>query len=117
VIQIVTGAADSRQHFFIDNRMIVYANPAWEDLPKIKPGRDVSLERLLSLPGDRLAYYSGEYDEWEHTVELLKITETGGNAGHAACLAGNRPCLGRSARRKNKFLLSTVNRALRRVRV
>ena len=117
VIQIVTDAPDSLQHFFIDSQKTVYANPAWEDFPKIKTGRDVRLRRLLTRPGDRLAYYCGEDDEWEHTVELLKVTETDRNAGRAACLAGNRHCLGRYERRKGGFLLSVVNRALQRVRV
>ena len=118
VIQIVTGAPDSLQHFFIDGQKTVYANPAWGDLPKIKFGHDVSLVNLLSLPGDRLAYYCGDDDnEWEHTVELLKITENVGRAGWAECLAGNRPCLGSYEERKRGFLLSVVNRALRRVKV
>jgi hypothetical protein len=117
VIQIVTGAPDSLQHFFIDRQKIVYANPAWEDLPKIKPGRDVSLERLLSQPGDRLAHYCGDDDEWEHTVELLKITKMVGRTRRAACVAGNRHCSRRHEHRKSGFLLSAVNRALQRVRV
>ena len=37
VIQIVTGAPDSLQHFFIDSQKTVYANPAWEDLPRSGP--------------------------------------------------------------------------------
>lgn len=117
VIQIVTGAPDSLQHFFIDRRQIVYANPAWKDLPKIKSGRDVSLVRLLDRPGDRLAYYCGDDDEWEHTVELLKVAEAVGRIRRAACVAGNRHCPRQHEHRKGRFLLSAVNRALQRVRV
>ena len=117
VIQIVTGATDSIQHFFIDSQRTIYANPAWEDLPKIKSGRDVGLATILSRPGDRLAYYCGDDDEWEHTVELLKITEVVSRSDRAACLAGDQACLRRDARHRGKFLLSAVNRALQRLRV
>jgi len=117
VIQITTGARDSIQHFFIDRRKTVYANPAWKNLPRIKSGRRVSLKKLLGRPGDRLTYYCGDDDEWEHEVELIKITTAGRRIARAYCVAGNRRCLERNEHRKGKFSLSVVSRALRVITV
>ena len=117
VIQIATGASESHQHFFIDSQKTVYADPSWDDLPKIKSARIVKLERLLRRPGDRLAYYCGDGDDWEHAIELLKITEVVGRASRVACVAGNRNHLGAYERHRRVFPLSAVNRALQRVRV
>jgi pRiA4b ORF-3-like protein len=117
VIQIVTEAPDSLQHFFIDGQKNIYADPAWKDLPKIKPSRDVRLEQLLRRPGDQLAYYCGDDDDWEHTIELLNVTENIGRASRAACTAGNRHCLRRRKSRKGSFLLPAINRMLQRVRL
>jgi hypothetical protein len=117
VIQIITGASGSGQYFFIDSQKTVYANPTWDDLPGLKPGRDVKLERLLSRPGDRLAYYCGDDDEWEHAIELLKITEAVGRTSRVTCVAGSRRHLGEYECHGRVFPLSAVNRALQRVRV
>jgi hypothetical protein len=115
VIQIVTGARGSLQHFFIDSQKTVYADPNWDDLPRVRSGRDVSLARLLKRPGDRLAYYCGDDNEWEHTVELLKITGNAARARHATCVGANRA--GKQVGRDLGFPLSAMNRALQRVRV
>jgi hypothetical protein len=117
VIQIATGASDSRQHFFIDSQKTVYADPSWDDLPKIKSARDAKLNRLLRRPGDRLEYYCGDDDEWEHSVELLKITGAAGKPVPAICLGGSRRHLGTIDRRHCHFPLSSVNQALRRIKV
>jgi len=115
VIKIVTGARDSLQHFFIDSQKTVYVNPRWDDLPRVRSGRDVSLASLLKRPGDRLAYYSGDDKEWEHTVELLEITANTGRVRGATCVAGNSPR--RHDQRNGGFLLSDVNRALQRMKI
>jgi len=115
VIQIVTGARSSLQHFFIDSQKTVYADPSWEDLPRVISGRDVSLATLLKRPGDRLTYYSGDDHEWEHTVELVKITGNAARPRRAVCVAGNGP--GKHAGRNGAFPVSVLNRALHQVRV
>jgi hypothetical protein len=115
VIQIAMGASNPLQHFFVGGQKTVYANPAWRNLQKIKSGRNVRLEKLLSRPGDRLAYYCGDDDDWEHTVELLKITETPGRIGRAVCLAGSRRCPGRLECHEGEFLLPAVNSELQRL--
>jgi hypothetical protein len=115
VIRIVTGAPDSLQYFFIDSQKTIYVNPSWDDLPRVRSGRDVSLARLLTRPGDRLAYYSGDDNEWEHTIELLEITTNDERVRRAACVAGNNPR--KHGQRTGGFLLSTVNRALQLVEV
>jgi len=115
VIQIITGAPDSLHHFFVDSRKTVYVNSSWDDLPRVRSGRDVSLARLLRRPRDRLAYYCGDDNEWEHMVELLEITTGVERARRAACVAGNTPR--KHEQRNGGFLLSAVNRALQGVKV
>jgi len=117
VIQIATGAPDSGQHFFKDSQKTIYADPAWDDLPKIKPSCDVKLERLMSRPGDRMAYFCGSDDEWEHAVELLEITDADGRVSGAHCLGGSQQNRGDGECRSRNFSLSAVNRALRRLKV
>ncbi len=111
------GAPDSTQHFFIDNKKAIYGHPVWEDLPRINSDRDVRLERVLQRSGDRLAYYCGDSHEWEQSIELLKITKTFSRASRATCISRNGRKPSGPDRRKTRFLLSAVNRALQEVSV
>jgi len=117
VIQAATGASDSPQHFFIDRHKTVYADPSWKDLPRIRPGREFSLNGLLRRVGDRMAYFSGEHEEWEHTVDLLEIAESAERLKRATCLSGNPPSLTRHGRSRAAFSVDQIGRQLSAVPV
>jgi hypothetical protein len=117
IIRIVMGHPEAFQHFFIDDRKTIYASPAWRDLPKIRSGRNVSLRRLLSRPGDQLTYFCGDDDKWEHRVKLLTIAESRRRPQRPTCLAGKGHHPQRFEPAESGFLLSKVNRALRRMKI
>ena len=115
VLQIATGGPRSLQRFFIDSHKRIFGHPTWEDFPKIKSDSRVKLDRLLLTTGDTLAYYAGEGDEWEHVVQLLKVTISAMRLRHATCLAGNGHPLERYERTAGVFRRSAVNQTLTRV--
>ena len=117
ILQIATGASGSLQRFFIDNHKRIFGHPTWKDFPKIKSDARVRLDRLLLRPGDSLAYYAGEEDEWEHVVQLLKVTVSAMRLHRATCLAGDGHRGGRYERAAGLFRRSAVNQTLSQVMV
>ena len=75
VIQRAIGAPDTLQRFFIDSQQRIFGHPTWEDFPRIKSDSRVRLDCLLRKAGDALTYFSGDGDDWEHIVHLLRITK------------------------------------------
>lgn len=116
VIRVALGAPGSAQHFFVDKTKTVYAHPAWDDLPKIQPAKMVALARLLKNPGDTVSYFSGEEEEWEHSVELIHKIAAASVPRCAVCVAGSR--IGpMSPKHRGRFSLSAINRLLRKMPV
>jgi hypothetical protein len=118
VIRIALGSCGSAQHFFIDQAKTVYAHPAWDDLPKIQPAKMAALASLLKNPGDTVSYFCGDEEEWEHTVELIRISKMPDvGARSAVCLGGKGARLEHRSPRAAPFRVAAVNRELRAVRV
>lgn len=117
VIRIALGTCGSAQHFFIDKAKTVYAHPAWADLPKIQPAKMAALASLLKNPGDTVSYFCGEEEEWEHTVELIRISKTPVAQRSAVCLGGKGAHFESRASRVAPFRVAVINRTLRAIRV
>lgn len=72
IIQRATGAPNSLQRFFIDSQRRIFGHPTWKDFPRIKSDSRVRLDHLLRESGDTLGHFSGDGEDWEHAVKLLK---------------------------------------------
>ena len=117
VIQAITGARDTGQYFFIDGRRTVFADPVLIHHSHVKAGSDVELRDVLGISENRLRYFSGDDDSWEHAIELLNVVQTARRPNRATFVAGNRRISGRFAGRKGPLDLPGVNRTLRSIRV
>src|SRR5580658_2022509 len=66
VIQAAIGAMAGHEGFFVGCGKAIYASSTWANLPGVKAATKVPLNRLLHRPGDRLSYFCGDDEDWEH---------------------------------------------------
>lgn len=90
IIQRATGAPESLQRFFIDSQRRIFGHPTWKDFRRIKSDSRVRLDRLLHERGEMLRYFSGDGEDWEHSIKLLKIERSIRRLKRATDVAGNR---------------------------
>ncbi len=91
ILQTVMGWEDYHLYEFIIDET-EYGEPDEEYQPDIEYARKTTLNQVLHSQGQRFRYTYDYGDNWEHEIELEKISEPKPIAFYPVCLDGERAC-------------------------
>ena len=91
IIQTAMGWTDSHLHMFHVGGA-TYGVPDPDDEMEIRDERKIALNRLLSVPKQKLIYEYDFGDGWTHHVLLEQVLEPEPGAAYPRCTAGKRAC-------------------------
>jgi Plasmid pRiA4b ORF-3-like protein len=91
IIQAAMGWTDSHLHMFTVGGA-TYGVPDRDDEMEIRDERKIALNRLLSVPKQKLIYEYDFGDSWTHQVLLEQVVELEPGAAYPRCTAGKRAC-------------------------
>jgi hypothetical protein len=91
ILQAIMGWENYHLYeFFIDE--IEYGEPDDEYQPDIAYARKTMMSQVLHSQGQRFRYVYDYGDNWEHEIEVEKISEPKEYAFYPVCLEGERAC-------------------------
>jgi hypothetical protein len=117
VIQKAVGTSLFDCDFFVVCGGSVYASSPWTQLVRIKAATHVRLDRLLHRPTDRLVYFCGDDEKWEHDISLLRVVRE--KLKHRSAIHFISSSLGTTPRlaHRSDFRLSAINEPFRSAEV
>jgi len=91
ILQTIMGWENYHLYEFIIDE-IEYGEPDEEYQPDIERARKYRLSQVLHSEGQRFRYIYDYGDNWEHEIEVEKISEPKANMFYPVCLDGERAC-------------------------
>jgi len=95
IIQMVMSWKDCHLHEFeIEDQVYAARYPELDGLDerRVRDERRVYLRDVLGGPGSRFRYQYDFGDDWQHELEVLKVSQPEEGVRYPVCVAGERAC-------------------------
>lgn len=92
VLQIVMGWKDYHLFVFKAGKECIGIHSDWDGNGKIQDSGKIKLSEVLHLEGQKVTYVYDFGDNWQHTVEVVKIIAGAAGFKNILCTGGQRAC-------------------------